>query len=137
MHMSEGIEVVVSPKSRGIVVGYCRKYTVGRRRASLSSRISSLVLRGSRRSSCSVPVGGVVVADVWLSIYGAAAFGGPCGLGSCMHQRQWGAWRPEAPGRSAGVHTMRSGGRAEVPDSTRGRSGAPPVRAECPSRKDT
>ena len=31
--------------------------------------------------------GGVVVADVWSSIYGAVAFGGPYGLGSCMHQR--------------------------------------------------
>ena len=32
------------------------------------------------------PAGGVVVADVWSSIYGAVALGGPCGLGSCMHQ---------------------------------------------------
>ena len=51
--MSEGIEVVVfSPESRGTVVGYCRKYTVGRRRASQSSWISSLVLRRSCQSSC-------------------------------------------------------------------------------------
>ena len=35
------------------------------------------------------PAGGVVVADVWSSIYGAVAFGGPYGLGSCMHQHQW------------------------------------------------
>ena len=40
-----------SPESRGIVVGHCRKYTVGRRRASQSSWMSSLVLRRSRRSS--------------------------------------------------------------------------------------
>ena len=32
------------------------------------------------------PAGGVVVADVWSSIYGAVAFGEPCRLGSCMHQ---------------------------------------------------
>ena len=75
-----------SPESWGTVVGHCRKYTVGRRRASQSSWILSLVLRRSRRSSCSVPAGGVVVADAWSSIYGAVAFGGPCGLGSCMHQ---------------------------------------------------
>ena len=78
-----------SPESRGTVVGYCRKYTVGRQRVSLSSWISSLVLRRSRRSSCSVPAGGVVVDDVWSSIYGAVAFGGPYELGSCMHQHQW------------------------------------------------
>ena len=33
------------------------------------------------------PAGGVVIAGVWSSIYGAVAFSGPCGLGSCMHQR--------------------------------------------------
>ena len=36
----------------GTLVGHCRKYTVGRRRVSQSSWISSLVLRRSRRSSC-------------------------------------------------------------------------------------
>ena len=41
-----------SPESRGTVVGHCREYTVGRRRASQSSWVSSLVLRRSRRSSC-------------------------------------------------------------------------------------
>ena len=76
-----------SPESRGTVVGYCRKYTVGRRRASLSSWISSLVLRRLRRSSCSVPA--VVMARDG----------------------------PRPPGRSAGVHTRRSGGHVEVPDS--------------------
>ena len=35
------------------------------------------------------PAGGVVVADVWSSIYDTVAFGGPYGLGSCMHQHQW------------------------------------------------
>ena len=35
------------------------------------------------------PAGGVVVADVWSSIYGAVAFGGPYGLGSCMQNHQW------------------------------------------------
>ena len=33
------------------------------------------------------PAGGMVVAGAWSSIYGAVAFGGPCGLGSCMYLR--------------------------------------------------
>ena len=68
-----------SLESRGTVVEHCRKYTVGRRRASLSSWVSSLVLRRLRRLSCSVPA--VVMAR----------------------------GRPGPPGRSAGVHTRRSG----------------------------
>ena len=52
-----------SPLNRGgTVVEHCRKYTVGRRRALLSSWISSLVSRGWRWPSCSVPV--VVMARV-------------------------------------------------------------------------
>ena len=77
-------EVVVFPRIVGIVVEHCRKCTVGRRRASLSS--------------CSVPV--VVMARDG----------------------------PGPPGRSAGVHTRRSG--------SVWKSRTPPVRAECPSRKD-
>ena len=67
-----------SLKSRGTVVGLCRKCTMGRRHASPLSWILSLVLRRWRRPSCSVPV--VVMAR-----------GGP-----------------GPPGRSAGVHTRRS-----------------------------
>ena len=74
-----GAEVIVFPRIAGTVVEHCRKYTVGRRRALLSSWISSLVPRGWRRPSCSVPV--VVMAR-----------GGP-----------------GPSGRSAGVHTRRSG----------------------------
>ena len=33
------------------------------------------------------PAGGVVVAGVWSAKYSVVAFGGPCGLVSCMHQR--------------------------------------------------
>ena len=68
------------------MVRYCRKYTVERRRAALSSWISSLVLRRLRWSSCSVPA--VVMA--------------------------WDG--PGPPGGSAGVHTRRSRGHVEVPD---------------------
>ena len=43
--MSVGrVEVVVFPRIAGTVVEYCRKYTVGRRRASQSSWTLSLVL---------------------------------------------------------------------------------------------
>jgi len=68
-----------SLESRGTVVEHCRKYTVGRRRVSLSPCISYLVLRRWRRPSCSVRV--TVMA--------------------------WDG--PGPPGRSAGVHTRRSG----------------------------
>ena len=71
---------------RGTVVGHCRKYTVGRRRTLLLSWISSLVPRGWRRSSCSAPA--VVMARVG----------------------------PGPPGRSASVHTRRSGGHVTSPD---------------------
>ena len=84
--MSRASKSSFSPESRCTVVGYCSKYTVGRRRASLSSWISSLVPRGLRRSSCSVPA--VVMARDG----------------------------PGPPGRSAGVHTRRYGGHVEVPD---------------------
>ena len=84
--MSGACKSSFSPESRGTVVGYCSKYTVGRRCASLSSWISSLVLQGWRRSSCSAPA--VVMARVG----------------------------PGPPGRSAGVHTRRPGGHVEVPD---------------------
>ena len=49
------------------------------------------------------PAGGVVATGLWSSIYGEVAFSGP-----------------EPPGRSAGVHTRRSGGHVEVPDPSRG-----------------
>ena len=85
--MSGSMKVVVFPLNcGGTVVGYCRKCTVGRRRASPSSWISSLVPWRWRRLSYSVPA--VVMARVGL---------GP-------------------PGRSAGVHTRGSGGHVEVPD---------------------
>ena len=72
-------EVVVFPRIAGIVVEHCRKCTVGRRRTSLSSWISSLVPWRWRRPSCSVRV--IVMA--------------------------WDG--PGPPGRSAGVHIRRSG----------------------------
>src|SRR6185312_12812432 len=85
VHECRGAKVVISPRIAGTVVEYCRKYTVGRRRAALSSWVPSSVPRRLRRSSCSVPA--VVMARDG----------------------------PGPPGRSAGVHTRRSGGHVEAP----------------------
>jgi len=63
-----------SLESRGTVVEHCRKYIVGRWRASLSPWISSLVPRRWRRPSCSVRA----IVMVWDG--------------------------PGPPGRSVGVH---------------------------------
>ena len=93
MYMSVGgAEVVVFPRIAGTVVEHCRKYTVGRRRASLSFWVSSLVPRRLRRSSCSVPA--VVMARV-----------GPdplVGVRVCTLEGPGDTWRPRAPkgGRS-------------------------------------
>ena len=48
------------------------------------------------------------------------------------------AWDgPGPPGRSAGVHIRRSGSAWKSRTPQGGRSGVSPMRAECPSRKDT
>ena len=64
------------------------------------------------------PAGGVVVAGVWSSIYGAVAFSGALQT-RVLHAPAVVVARdgPGPPGRSAGVHTRRSGGHVEVPDS--------------------
>ena len=75
------------PESRGTVVGHYRKYTAGHgvRRGSHSGYRPWFC--GDRAGVLPAPAGGVVVAGVWSSIYGAMAFCGPCRLGSCMHLR--------------------------------------------------
>ena len=76
-----------SLESRGTVVEHCRKYTVGRRRTSLSSWISYLVPWRWRRPSCSVPA--VVMA--WDGP-------GPPGRGASVHIRRSGsAWKSRTP----------------------------------------
>ena len=67
--MSEGIEV------------HCGK-------AARIAVILDIVLGPAKIAPVALPTsaGGVVIAGAWSSIYGAVAFGGPCGLGSCMHQ---------------------------------------------------
>ena len=86
--MSRGVwKSLFSPESRGTVVEHCRKYTAGhgvRRGSRLGYRPWSC---GDRAGVLPAPAGGVVVAGVWSSIYGAVVFGGPCRSGSCMHQR--------------------------------------------------
>ena len=84
------------PLNHGYSVGHCMKCTVGRRRASPSSWISSLAPRRWRRPSCSVPV--VVMARV----------------------------DPGPPGRSAGVHTRRSGSMWKSRTPRRGGPGSHP-----------
>ena len=78
-----------SPESRG----YSGRtlYEVHCGKAAGVAVVRDIVLGPAKNVSVVLPApaGGVVVADVWSSIYGAVAFGGPYGLGSCMHQRQW------------------------------------------------
>ena len=86
--MSGGVEVVVFPRiAGGTVVGYCRKYTVGHGVGRGSHPGYRPWSYGDRAGVLPAPAGGVVVAGVWSSIYGAVVFGGPCRSGSCMHQR--------------------------------------------------
>ena len=80
-------EVVVFPRIAGIVVEHCRKCTVGRRRASLSSWAPSLAPRRLCRSSRSVPA--VVMA--WDGP-------GPPGRGASVRtRRSGGAWKSRTP----------------------------------------
>ena len=80
-------EVVVFPRIAGIVVEHCRKCTVGRRRASLSSWAPSLAPRRLCQSSRSVPA--VVMA--WDGP-------GPPGRGASVRtRRSGGAWKSRTP----------------------------------------
>ena len=80
-------EVVVFPRIAGIVAEHCRKCTVGRRRASLSSWAPSLAPRRLCRSSRSVPA--VVMA--WDGP-------GPPGRGASVRtRRSGGAWKSRTP----------------------------------------
>ena len=94
-----------SLESRGTVVEHCRKCTVGRRRTSLSTWISSLVLWRWRRPSCSVPA--VVMAR-----------GGP-----------------GPPGRSAGAHIRRSGSVWKSRTPQEGGPGSRPRMQSAPHRQ--
>ena len=86
--MSGGVEVVVFPR----IAGVQWSDTVGSTLWGMAAGVAVVldIVLGPAKIAPVVlpaPAGGVVVADVWSSIYGAVAFGGPCGLGSCMHQR--------------------------------------------------
>ena len=99
-----GVEVVVFPR----IAGVQWSNTVGSTlwgMAAGGAVVLDIVLGPAEITPVVLPApaGGVVVAGVWSSIYGAVAFSGP-----------------GPPGRSAGVHTRRSGGHVEVPDPSRG-----------------
>jgi len=86
--MSGGMEVIVFPRFAGVQ----RSDTVGSTLWGMAADVAVVldIVLGPAKIAPVVllaPAGGVVVAGVWSSIYGAAAFGGPCGLGSCTCQR--------------------------------------------------
>ena len=86
--MSGGVEVVVFPR----ITGVQWSDTVGSTLWGMASGVAVVldIVLGPAKIALVVlppPEGGVVVAGVWSSIYGAVAFSGPCGLGSSMHQR--------------------------------------------------
>ena len=85
--MSGGVEVVVFPR----IAGYSGRtlYEVHCGKAAYVAVVLDIVLGPAKIASVVLPApaGGVVVTGVWSSIYGAVAFSGPCGLGSCMHRR--------------------------------------------------
>ena len=86
--MSGGVEVVVFPRTAGVQWSD----TVGSTLWGMAAGVAVIldIVLGHAKIAPVVlpaPAGGVVVAGVWSSIYGAVALSGPCGLGSCMHQR--------------------------------------------------
>ena len=86
--MSGGVEVVVFPRTAGVQWSD----TVGSTLWGMAAGVAvvlNIVLRPAEIAPVALPApaSGVIIAGAWSSIYGAVAFGGPCGLGSCMHQR--------------------------------------------------
>ena len=86
--MSGGVEVTVSPRIAGVqwsdTVGSTLWGT-----AACVAVVPDIVLGPAKIAPVVLPApaGGMVVAGVWSSIYGAVAFSGPYGLGFCMYQR--------------------------------------------------
>ena len=90
------MEVVVFPR----IAGVQWSDTVGSTLWGMAACVAvvlDIVLGPAKIAPVALPTsaGGVVIAGAWSSIYDAVAFGGPCGLGSYMHQRQ--QWRATAP----------------------------------------
>ena len=117
--MSRGLwKSSFSPESRGAVVEYCGKYTVGQgvgRDSRPGYRPRSC---GDRAGVLPAPAGGVVVTvgrtglQMWRSV-------GPTGRGPACSSGGGVRSGPGPPRRSAGVHARRSGRHVEVPDPTR------------------
>jgi len=83
-----------SPESRGTVVGYCRKYTVGMALGVAAVVDIVLGLAEIVPASCqSLRAAWSSLLEVRSSICGAVAFGGPRRSKSCVHQRGWGTRR--------------------------------------------
>ena len=84
--MSGGVEVVIFPRIAEVqwsdTVG-STLWEGGGRRNRPGYRPWSC---GDHAGVLPAPACCAVVAGVWPSIYGAVAFSGPCGLGSCMYQ---------------------------------------------------
>ena len=110
--------VVFSPKRGGAMVEHCRKYTVG-----YGVWHGSCPWPGGDRAGALVaPAGGVVIVvggtvlQTWRDGVSWAlqvrVLRAPAVVGH--------AAVPDSPGRSAGVHTRRSGRHVEVPDPSRG-----------------
>ena len=113
-----------SPKSWGAVVKHCRKYTMGHgvgRGDRPSHRPWS---RGDRAGVLPTPAGGVVVV-VGRTVLKMWRSAGPTGQGLVYSSGGGARGGPGPPGRSAVVHTRRSGRHVEVPDPSRGEVRAP------------
>ena len=110
-----GVEVVVFPRiAGGTVIGYCRKYTVGHgdwRGGRPGYHPSS---RGDHAGVLPAPQ--CMVLQTWSDgvswVLQVRVLRAPAVVGH--------AAVPDPPGRSAGVHTRRSGRHVEVPDPSRG-----------------
>ena len=85
--MSGGVEVVVFPRIAGGVQWSDTLVSTLWGMAAGVAVVLDIVLGAAKITPVVLPAptGGVVVADIWSSIYGVVVFGGPCGLGSCMH----------------------------------------------------
>ena len=122
--MSVGVEVVVFPR----IAGEQWSDTVGSTLWGMAAGVAVVldIVLGPAKIAPVVlpaPASGMVAAirctvlQIWRSV-------GPAGQGPVYSSGSGGGsgarGGPGPPGRSAGVHTRRSGGHVEVPDSSRG-----------------
>jgi len=112
------------PNRGGAVVKHCRKYTMGHDVGRGDRPGHCPWSRGDRAGVLPTLVGGVVVTvgrtvlQMWRSV-------GPVGQDPAYSSGGGARGGPGPPGRSAVVHTRRSGRHVEVPDPSRGEVRAP------------